>query len=319
VAAELMAAAEKRQPGVTEEAADELRRRRMMPVTTLTRQNNENSYFSGDPEELEIAMEKWGYYTPEYLSMEMEYERSHRERFSETHRREESLQQHGRALRMRELDPTLPAVPAFTDNLAVDEAALWQWCIDAQASAPPGATVVQPDLVQWAGGTKATLAVVFTDIVSSVEIGNKIGDHAMDDLRQAHFSQARSQVERFDGRVVKTIGDSVMAVFRAANDALDFAIAVNAEPGDSRIAVRAGLHVGPVTVEEADVNGGTVNCAARVVHEAAGAEVWLSSEAKSHVDQERSPQHASLQWVSHPDVELNGFPGKHTLYSLAGR
>jgi len=176
-----------------------------------------------------------------------------------------------------------------------------------------------PDLVQWAGGTKATLAVVFTDIVSSTALGNKLGNCAMDELRRAHFAQAGQLVSRFGGRVVKTNGDSVMAAFHAATDALDFAVAVNAEPGDLRIAVRAGLHVGPVTVEEADVNGGTVNRAARVVHEAAGAEVWLSSEAKIHVDQERAPQHASLQWLPHRGVKLKGFPGKHTLYSLAGR
>ena len=181
-----------------------------------------------------------------------------------------------------------------------------------------GAGAAVPDLVQWAGGTKATLVVVFTDIVSSSALRNKLGNCAMNKLQQAHFDHAAGQVSRFGGRVVKTIGDSVMAAFRAATDALDFAMAVNAEPGDSRIAVRAGLHVGPVTVAPADVNGGTVDYASRVVHEAVGAEVWLSNEAKSHVDQDRSPQHASLQWVSHRGVKLKGFPGKQTLYSLAG-
>jgi hypothetical protein len=148
IAAHLMEGAEKREPGFTEGVKDELRRRRMVPVTTLTRQLNKDGYTPGDPEELEIVMEKDGCYTPEYLSMEMEYERSHRERFSEAHRREESLRQHGRALRMRELDPTLPAVPDLTDNLGVNEAALRQWCIDAQAQAEARA-------LRRTGGVKA--------------------------------------------------------------------------------------------------------------------------------------------------------------------
>jgi len=151
VAAELTAAGEKQQPGLTESVEEELCRRRMVPLTTLIRQNNENSYTPGDPEELEIAMEKLGYYTPKYLSMEMEYERSHSEGFSEAHRREESLKQHGRALRMHELDPSLPPVPTFTDNPVVDEKNLWKWCTDAEAPAKPQAGTPGADKVAGPG------------------------------------------------------------------------------------------------------------------------------------------------------------------------
>ena len=174
-------------------------------------------------------------------------------------------------------------------------------------------------LLQWAGAPKATLAIVFTDIVSSAALGNKLGNRAMDDLRRTHFRCATELVNRYGGRVVKTIGDSVMAAFHAASDALDFASAVNCDPGDDRIQVRAGLHVGPVTVEENDVYGATVNYAARVAAATKDAEVWLSNEAKSHVDQEGAPHQVTLRWLNHSGLEIKGFPGKHILWSLVTR
>ena len=181
--------------------------------------------------------------------------------------------------------------------------------------APP----TEGSLRQWAGASKATLAIVFTDIVSSAALGNKLGNRAMDELRRVHFRCAAELVDRYGGRVVKTIGDSVMAAFHAASDALDFASAVNCDPGDDRIQVRAGLHVGPVTVEENDVYGATVNYAARVVAAPQAAEIWLSNEAKSHVDQEGAPHQATLRWLNHTGLEIKGFPGKHILWSLVTR
>ena len=187
------------------------------------------------------------------------------------------------------------------------------------ASAAGPAPSAAGSLLQWAGAPKATLAIVFTDIVSSAALGNKLGNRAMDELRRAHFRCASELVNRCGGRVVKTIGDSVMAAFHAASDALDFASAVNCDPGDDRIAVRVGIHVGPVTVEENDVYGATVNYAARVVAAPQDAEVWLSSEAKSHVDQEGAPHQALLRWLNHTGLEIKGFPGKHILWSLVAR
>jgi adenylate cyclase len=147
----------------------------------------------------------------------------------------------------------------------------------------------------------------------------KLGDRAMDALRQAHFRHTAGLVQQHNGYVIKTIGDSVMAAFHAAAEALDFAMAVHADPGDGRIQVRVGIHVGPVTVEDRDAHGSAVNYAARVVGTPRGAEVWISNEAKGHVDMEGVPEYASLPWQTHSGLELKGFPGKHILWSIAMR
>ncbi|HUS92775.1 MAG TPA: adenylate/guanylate cyclase domain-containing protein [Phycisphaerae bacterium] len=183
---------------------------------------------------------------------------------------------------------------------------------------PPDRTAnAAADLRQWAGASRATLAIAFTDVVSSAALGNKLGDRGMDAVRRTHFAHVEQLVRAHDGFVIKTIGDSVMAGFRAATNALDFALAVHADPGDRRIRVRVGVHVGPVTVEQRDAHGVTVNYASRVAGAPKDAEVWLSSEARTHVAQERAPQHEPLHWQPHGGLVLKGFPGKHILWSVA--
>jgi len=189
----------------------------------------------------------------------------------------------------------------------------------ARTPAPAKGEAAPASFRQWVGAPKATLAIVFTDIVSSAALGNKIGNRAMDAVRRAHFGRVAELVAAHGGCLIKTIGDSVMSAFHTATDALDFAMAVHDDPGDGRLRLRVGVHVGPVTVEEQDAHGTTVNYAARVVGVPRGDEIWLSSEAKGHIDQERAPQHAVLQWHTHSGLDIKGFAGKHILWSIALR
>ena len=76
------------------------------------------------------------------------------------------------------------------------------------------------------------------------------------------------------------------------------------------------MHIGPVIVEEEDVQGAAVSYAARVVGMAADGGLWLSNDVKNHIDQEKAQHHESLGWQQHPDCKLKGFPGKHLLWSV---
>ena len=68
----------------------------------------------------------------------------------------------------------------------------------------------------WAGGEQVTLAIVFTDVVGSTALGEEIRDEAMNEVRRAHFAQSRRLIGQFQGREIKTIGDSFMAAFKCA-------------------------------------------------------------------------------------------------------
>jgi len=169
---------------------------------------------------------------------------------------------------------------------------------------------------EWAGASIATLALVFTDIVGSTKLNHELGDEAYQQLRRKHFAQARRLIQDNNGCEIKTIGDAYMVAFKSVVEALNFVLALYRDTGDPRLRIRAGIHVGPVYVEDQDAFGTMVNFASRVVAQAEGAEIWLSNDAKSHVDMIGLKHQTSLPWLEHKDCTLKGFPGTYTLWSL---
>ncbi len=174
-----------------------------------------------------------------------------------------------------------------------------------------------PKFTAWAGDERVTLAIVFTDVVGSTALGEELKDASMNEVRRAHFAQSRKLIDQYKGREIKTIGDSFMAAFRSVEKALDYAKALQANPGDPQVQIRAGIHIGPMQVEEDDVFGGAVNFAARVVGAIKGAEIWLSDRARDDLDRSGAKHHTQLKWERHNDVPMKGFTGVFTLWSLS--
>ena len=173
-----------------------------------------------------------------------------------------------------------------------------------------------PSFMEWAGGERVTLAIVFTDIVGSTGLGEELKDMVMNEVRRLHFAQSRKLIQSYKGREIKTIGDSFMAAFRSVENALDYASALQTEPGHEQVRLRAGIHIGPMQVEDDDVFGGAVNFAARVVSVIKGAEIWLSDRAKEDLDRGGAKHHRQLSWQRHDEVEMKGFSGVFTLWAL---
>jgi class 3 adenylate cyclase len=171
--------------------------------------------------------------------------------------------------------------------------------VDAVVSSG-NAETCSPQFITWAGGIRVVLAIVFTDIVGSTVLGETLGDDEMNRVLRIHFSESRRLIAEKGGREVKTIGDSVMAAFRTVEGALDYASALRSAPGDPRLKVRAGIHVGPMSVDGEDVFGGTVNLAARITQRIKDAEIWVSDDAKKHLMLSRLPRHSSFQWKAYP-------------------
>ena len=169
---------------------------------------------------------------------------------------------------------------------------------------------------EWAGAERVTLAIAFTDVIGSTALGEDIRDEAMNEARQEHFAQSRKLIAQFKGREIKTIGDSFMAAFKSVDVALDYACALHEHTGHPQVKIRAGIHIGPMQVEESDVFGGTVNFAARVVGAIKDAEIWLSDRAKDDIDRLGAAKHKPLRWERHDAVVMKGFPGTFTLWSL---
>lgn len=127
------------------------------------------------------------------------------------------------------------------------------------------------------------MAVLFADITDSTKLYSTLGDNAARVVVNACLTLIGDVVARCRGRIVKTIGDEAMCVFRRADDAVSAAIEMQAvidskRPGKHHVQIHIGLHYGPVLVEDDDVFGDTVNAAAYLTAVAA-AEQILTTEA----------------------------------------
>jgi class 3 adenylate cyclase len=132
-----------------------------------------------------------------------------------------------------------------------------------------------------------TMAVMFADISESTGLYQKLGDVAARNIVNACLTLITDVLVRFDGRLVKTIGDEVMCVFPNADLAVlaasDMQTQVSASrPGNYPVMIHIGLHYGPVLVEEDDVFGDTVNVAAYLAA-VATAEQILTTEATEQI------------------------------------
>ena len=167
----------------------------------------------------------------------------------------------------------------------------------------------------WAGSKLSTLAMVFTDVVGSTSLGIELGDEQMGDVRRAHFRKGGALIRKHKGYLIKTIGDSLMVAFRTATEALDFSIAFQRNTGDKKIQIRAGIHVGPVSIEDEDAFGSMVNYASRVISCGKGAEIWLSDRARADILLRRAKAHQELRWTEHRKT-LKGFKETQLLWSV---
>jgi len=124
---------------------------------------------------------------------------------------------------------------------------------------------------------------MFADISDSTSLYQKLGDAAARNIVNACLKVINGVLARYEGRLVKTIGDEVMCVFPDADLAVlaasDMQAQVSAsKPGNYPVSIHVGLHYGPVLVEENDVFGDTVNVAA-YLRAAATAEQILTTDA----------------------------------------
>jgi adenylate cyclase len=134
---------------------------------------------------------------------------------------------------------------------------------------------------QGRGRGKERVAVVFTDLAEFSEWALKAGDdEAVRLLRDVDCAMEPAMRER-GGRVVKRMGDGMMAVFADSGEALEALLdarerlsEVKADGYDPRF--RAGIHVGKPRKLGGDYFGVDVNVAARVADAAGPGEVLIS-------------------------------------------
>jgi hypothetical protein len=97
--------------------------------------------------------------------------------------------------------------------------------------------------------------VLFTDIVGSTEKAATLGDRRWRDLLDEHNTVIRTELARFRGHEVKSLGDGFLATFDGPARAIQCAKAMVTALRSLGLQIRAGIHTGEVEIAGDDIRG----------------------------------------------------------------
>jgi adenylate cyclase len=169
-------------------------------------------------------------------------------------------------------------------------------------------TAESSDEMRDVTGSKGVVTVMFTDIEGSTHLSVSRGDRQWSEDIQAHFDAVAFHVQSNGGRVVKTLGDGSMAVFRSASGAVDAAAAIHAF--DDGLRVRIGIHSGEAMAIGDDYAGVAIAKAARITSAADGGHTLVSSATREIID------HLGYEFGEPLTIELKGISGTQRLFPV---
>ena len=156
-------------------------------------------------------------------------------------------------------------------------------------------------------------SVLFTDLVDSTRRAAEAGDAVWRGLLERHDALVQDEVDRAGGRVVKSLGDGVLAVFPGPARAIACAQALISQVTDLGLQMRAGVHTGECEVLGDDVGGIAVHIGARVAGLADASDVLVT---KTVVDLVVG---SGLGFVERGEHQLKGVPGTWSLFAVSGQ
>lgn len=134
-----------------------------------------------------------------------------------------------------------------------------------------------------------SLTILFTDLKSSTEMYDQVGDVLAYSLVQKHFDLLTGIVRQYSGSIIKTMGDAIMATFSNPQDGVRAALDMIQQmetlkplfrDAGYETGIKIGLNEGPALAVNADERldyfGQSVNVASRVQGLAEIGEIWLT-------------------------------------------
>jgi class 3 adenylate cyclase/pimeloyl-ACP methyl ester carboxylesterase len=152
--------------------------------------------------------------------------------------------------------------------------------------------------------------VMFTDIVGSTGKVAEMGDRAWSGLLGKFMDEARSELARFGGQLVKTTGDGLLATFDGPTRAIRCACELRNRARGLGLNIRTGLHSGECVFKDRDVQGIAVHIASRVSATAGDGEVVVSRTVKD------LSMGADLTFRERDPQTLKGLEGEWQTYSV---
>jgi class 3 adenylate cyclase len=163
------------------------------------------------------------------------------------------------------------------------------------------------------------MTILFSDIKGSTAYAEKKGDVEYMAMIHRHNNVLFPVIEAAGGRVVKTIGDAILACFQDPVGAVRAAVGMQRVLVEDRkgredidqIHIRVGLHTGLGLIKDGDVFGDVVNAASRVQHQADVEQVLITDVL---LDAARA---AGFECAKMGRAELRGKDQPIDLYAVA--
>ncbi len=145
-------------------------------------------------------------------------------------------------------------------------------------------------LIRQITRSRRKVTIMFTDVEGSTGYWERHGDVRGRLMIDLHNRLIVPVIRKFGGKVVKHVGDAIMASFGSPAKALKAAVGIQQilerqreRDAKSVPEIRIGIHTGTAVVEKDDVFGDMVNVASRVGDHAIGGGICISGGAASKV------------------------------------
>jgi class 3 adenylate cyclase len=162
-------------------------------------------------------------------------------------------------------------------------------------------------------GDRVLTTLLFTDIVGSTEMAERLGDRAWKQLLAAHDEAVRGLLDMYRGREAGTTGDGFVATFDAPAQAILCALGIASASRGLGVEVRVGVHTGEVQIAGHDLRGVAVHLAARIMAAAGPSEVFVSATTKELASG------AGIAFVDRGSREFKGFGGERQIFEAMQR
>jgi class 3 adenylate cyclase len=159
-------------------------------------------------------------------------------------------------------------------------------------------------------GRRTLATIVMTDIVDSTGRAVTLGPARWRELVSRHNEAVERVIDRHGGRLVKTTGDGVIALFDSAEQAIRAAAALRPALEGLGLPIRVGVHTGDVDLTASDVRGVAVHTAARIMGLGGPHNVLASRIVFDLVEAD------DLEFEDFGVHELKGLPGQRQIYRL---
>jgi class 3 adenylate cyclase len=159
-------------------------------------------------------------------------------------------------------------------------------------------------------GERVLATILFSDIVDSTAMLERLGDHEWTRVLREHNVRIRAAIDRFRGREIDAAGDGFLALFDGAAKAVCAAALMDPAVADLGVRVRVGIHTSEVEIVGGRARGVGVHAAARVASLAGPGEVLVSGTTRDLLDG------SGLSLESRGEHELKGLTGARPIFAL---